>query len=98
MTLEFDEKGKIFTPVVSKSDLPARIRTATNLVEGRLHIRRDNRLKDELDAPEPFLAVTDATICEPDGRPLFRSDFIAIRRDQVVWVAALADIHQAGAA
>jgi hypothetical protein len=86
MTIEYDEKGKIFTDIVSKVAIRATIQTTTHLVRGQLHVRRDQRIKDELDLNENFLAVTDVTVLAPDGQTLFQAPFLAIRRSHIVWV------------
>jgi hypothetical protein len=86
MTIEYDEKGKIFTDVVSKVSIQATIQTTTHLIRGRLHVRRDQRIKDELDINENFLAVTDVLVLKPDGQILFQAPFLAVRRSHIVWV------------
>lgn len=86
MTVEFDEKGKIFTDVVSKVPISALVQTTQHLIRGNVHVRRDERLKDELDRDEFFLAVTDASILDVDGQVLHQSRFLAVRRAQIVWV------------
>jgi len=86
MSTEYDEKGKIFTDVVSKLPVPATIQTTEQLLRGRVHVRRGDRLKDELDRDEPFLAVTDATVLGADGKVLFHSPFLAVRRAHIVWI------------
>jgi hypothetical protein len=86
MTIEYDEKGKIFTEVVSKVPIRATIQTTTHLIRGQLHVRRDQRIKDELDISENFLAVTDVTVLKPDGQILFQAPFLAVRRSHIVWV------------
>lgn len=86
MTIEFDSKGKIFTDVVSKALVPALIQTTTHLIKGNMHVRRDERLKNELDRDELFLAVTDASVLGATGEVLHEVRFIAIRRDKIVWV------------
>lgn len=87
MTFEFeDEKGKLFTEVVTKIPIPVTVQTVTHQLVGRIHIRPDQRIKDELDSAEPFLAVTDASILDADGKTVRRADFLAVRRDQIVWV------------
>lgn len=86
MTFEYDEKGKIFTDIVSKVSIPATIQTTTHLIRGHLHVRRDQRIKDELDLTENFLALTDVTVLSPDGQTLFQAPFLAVRRSHIVWV------------
>lgn len=86
MSIEFDDKGKIFTDVVSKEAIPVVVQTTQHLVRGDVHVRLDERLKDELDRDELFLAITDAEIMGADDRVLFEAHFLAVRRAQIVWV------------
>lgn len=86
MTFEYDEKGKLFTDIVTKVAIPATVQTTTHLIHGQLHVRRDQRLKDELDLNESFLALTDVSVLGPDGQTLFEAPFLAVRRSQIVWV------------
>jgi hypothetical protein len=86
MTIEYDEKGKIFTDVISKVAVHAIIQTTTHLMRGYIHVRRDQRLKDELDRDESFLALTDVSVQGPDGQMLFHSPFLAVKRTHIVWV------------
>ena len=86
MTIEYDEKGKIFTDIVSKIAVYATVQTTTHLMRGRIHVRRDQRIIDELDLNENFLALTDVSVLGPDGQMLFQSPFLAVRRAHIVWV------------
>ena len=86
MTIEFDDNGKFFTDIISKTPIPAMIQTLTHRIHGNIHIAQDRRLKDELDLPEKFIAVTDAVIYLPDGQVLYQAGFLAVQRDQIVWV------------
>jgi hypothetical protein len=86
MSIQYDEKGKFFTDVVPKIPVHAVIQTTGQLVRGMVHVREGERLKDELDRDEPFLAVTDASVSGPDGQTLFQASFIAVRRSQIIWV------------
>lgn len=87
MAFEFeDEKGKVFTEVVTKIPVQVTMQTVTHQLLGRIHIRPDQRLKAELDIDEPFIAVTNASILDADGKTVHRADFLAVRRDQIVWV------------
>ena len=52
MSLEFNEKGKYFTDIISKVAVPAVIQTVMHRIEGSVHIRMDERVKDELDRNE----------------------------------------------
>jgi hypothetical protein len=86
MTIEYDDKGKIFTDIVSKTAVLATIQTTTHLLRGNIHVRRDQRIKDELDLDESFLAITDANILGADGQIVFQAPFLAIKRSHIVWV------------
>lgn len=86
MTIEYDEKGKIFTDIVSKVAIHATVQTTTHLMRGQIHVRKDQRIKDELDTSDNFLALTDVTVLTPDGQTLFQAPFLAVRRSQIVWV------------
>jgi hypothetical protein len=92
MTIEYDEKGKIFTDIVSKIAVHATVQTTTHLLRGRIHVRRDQRILDELDLSENFLAVTEASVLGADGQILFQAPFLAVRRSHIVWV--IPDSHQ----
>lgn len=86
MTFEYDEKGKIFTDIVSKVSIRATVQTTTHLIRGHLHVRRDQRIKDELDLNENFLAMTEVSVLAPDGQILFQAPFLAVRRSHIIWV------------
>lgn len=86
MSIEYDEKGKIFTDIVSKVAVPAIVQTTGHLIKGNVHVRRDERLKDELDRDKMFLAMTDASVIGADGQTLHQARFLAVRRTQIVWV------------
>ncbi len=86
MSVEFDDKGKIYTDVVSKIAIPALVQTTEQLISGKVHVRMNERVKDELDRDEPFLAMTDASVTGPDGNALYQAPFLAVRRSQIVWV------------
>jgi hypothetical protein len=86
MTIEYDDKCKIFTDIVSKIAVFATIQTTTHLMRGRMHVRRDQRIKDELDLDESFLALTDVNVLAADGQILFQAPFMAVKRTHIVWV------------
>jgi len=86
MSLEYDDKGKIFTDIIPKTAIPALVQTTTHLIQGNVHVRRDERLKDELDRDELFLAMTEASILGSNEEKLREVPFLAVRRAQIVWV------------
>ncbi len=86
MTIEFDDNGKFFTDIVSKVPISVIIQTVTHRIHGNIHVTRDRRLKDELDLPEKFVAMTDAIIYSPDDRVLFQTKFMAVQRGEIIWV------------
>ncbi len=86
MSIEYDDKGKVFTDVVPKVSIPAVVQTTQHLIQGNVHVHRDERLKDELDRDELFLAITNAKVLGGDGQVLFEARFLAVRRAQIVWV------------
>jgi hypothetical protein len=94
MTIEYDEKGKIFTDIVTKVAIQATIQTTTHMIRGNVHVRKDQRIKDELDVNESFLALTDVSVLGPDGQILFQAPFLAVRRSHIVWVIPDQDRRQ----
>jgi hypothetical protein len=86
MTVEYDMKGKYYTDVVRKLPVSAVIQTSTHLVRGFVHVKDGERLKNELERDEKFLAVTDAVVCGADDKILFAASFMAIQRNQIVWI------------
>ena len=86
MSIEYDEKGKIFTDIISKIAVSATIQTTTHIMRGRIHVRRDQRIKDELNQNEYFLALTDVSVLGPDGQILHEAPFLAVQRAHIVWV------------
>jgi hypothetical protein len=96
MSFEYDNKGKIYTDVIPKTAISALVQTTTHLIQGKVHVRRDERLKDELDRDELFLAITEAIIFGPDKGPPREVPFLAVRRAQIVWVAPDEEVEQTG--
>lgn len=86
MSIEYDEKGKFYTDVVSKIAIPCIVQTTSHLIRGSVHVRQGERLKDELENNERFTAVTDVIVSDLNGKVVFNGPFLAVRRDQIVWV------------
>ena len=96
MTIEFDDKGKFYTDVITKFAVPAIIQTTAQCIHGNVHVRRDERFKDEMDRDEKFLAVTDATIYDLDGQVLYQCEFLSIQRTHIIWAIPKSEISQSG--
>jgi len=86
MKIEFDDKGKFFTDIIQKNEVEAVIMTSTHKILGHIHVRQDQRIKDELDADEKFVAVTDAKLFSLNGEIDYHCEFIAVQRSQIIWV------------
>jgi hypothetical protein len=89
---EINEKGKIFTPVVTKRPVPVLIQTTTNLIRGEIYIRPSERLKEEIDREEPTLAVTNAIIYTSGREMLYQTGFMAINRKHIIWITPVEEL------
>jgi hypothetical protein len=93
MVTQFDEKGKIFTTIVAKIPIKVLIQLPTNQVKGEIHVRRDGRLKDELDSAAKYIAVTNATIFSKDGSQVItNTKFLSVNNSQIIWIIPETDL------
>lgn len=86
MTIHYDEKGKYFSDIISKTDVRATIQTLTHRIDGRIYVGPSQRPKDTLNENERFLAVTNATVYDPDGNRVNQTEFMAVNREHIIWV------------
>ncbi|MEP7359062.1 MAG: hypothetical protein ABI847_17560 [Anaerolineales bacterium] len=87
MSVRVDAKGKTYTDIVRKDEIPALVQTTSNLVHGHIYIRPGLRLKDELNGTgEMFIAVTDAEVYSLNGQVLVRSEFLTVNKAHIIWV------------
>ncbi len=86
MVTHYDEKGKIFTQVVSKQPIPVIIQTQMHMIRGTIHISPDARVKDELNGQERFIAVTDAVVYNSLNEENYRSKFLLVNSDHILWL------------
>ena len=86
MNAQFDEKGKIFTNIITKKPVPVTIQTTTHRIHGELYVRPGERLKDELNCSEQFLAVTNASVFNAEGNEILQCDFLTLSLGQIVWL------------
>lgn len=86
MVTQYDDKGKIFTQVVTKHPVPVIVQTAQYQIRGILHVKPDQRVKDELNGQERFIAVTDAVVYNSDNVELYRSSFLVLNTAHIQWL------------
>jgi hypothetical protein len=86
MTIEYDEKGKLYTNIIHKTNIIATIQTAIHRIQGHVHLSDEERLKDELEHTDPFLAATDSIITNSEGETLYQNKFLAVNLSRITWV------------
>lgn len=87
MTIAYDEKGKVFSHIVHKDVIHARIQTVTNLITGEIYIEHEKRIKDVLEFAETFIAITAAKVYGLDGTLVYEAPFLTLNRNHIVWLA-----------
>jgi hypothetical protein len=97
MNLRIDEKGKYYTPHVTKNTVVTVIRTADQLIVGQVHVRPERRLKDELsDDPSRFLPVTSARVYDAAGTTLlYESGLLLVAYRHIVMISPLDTLEPA---
>ncbi len=86
MSVRFDDKGKYFTSIVTKEPKAVILQTLLHRIEGNIHTRRDERLKEAVNVDGEFIAVTDAIIYNSQGMKVFENDFILVNSEHIVWI------------
>ena len=89
-TSSLNRSGDLGSMVKIKKDkLKVNIRTLREKIEGVIHKNSGDRLLDMMNKKsEPFIAVSDATICSAsDGRMLYQTNFIAVNVNHVVHIS-----------
>jgi hypothetical protein len=86
LTIEYDDKGKLYTNIIQKTKVAATIQTVLQRIQGHIHVSNEQSLKDELEQNESFLAVTASTIINPEGEAPQQNKFIVIQRSHITWV------------
>ena len=96
MTIEYDDKGKYYTNVIQKLPVPCMVQTTSNLIRGLIHVRHDERLKDELESNEQYIAVTEVSVCDAQGKVIYSGPFLAVQKSQIVWIMPLNEEQKMG--
>jgi hypothetical protein len=96
MSTHYDEKGKFFTEVISKHPVPAIIQTLSHRIHGTIHVRRGERLIDELQRAGCFIAVTEAVVYNLNGDALYQTAFLTLNSQQIIWIIPEQELDQGG--
>ncbi len=86
MLSQYEEKGKIFTTKITKDQREVLIQTATQKIKGVFHVQMDLRFLDELNQSNHFLAITNVEILDVNEKIIYKSNFLAINTDQIIWI------------
>ncbi len=87
MDYRVDEKGKYYTNHINKRTISVIAQIENNIVRGIVHLTLDNRLKDELNTDESFIAITQAQVTERgNDRILYKSDVLIVNKQRIVWI------------
>jgi hypothetical protein len=71
---------------VNKVALPVAIQTVQDLIVGEIYVRPVVRVIDDLIHADQFLAITNAVVHDKTGSIRYRSDFMIINRDHIVFL------------
>lgn len=96
MFASFEEKGKIFTHTIKKLPVKVIIQTAQHTIHGNLFIRPEQRIKDEINGGESYLAVTSAQVFNSEGKAIHKAEFMLINREQISWIIPLDEPKSSG--
>lgn len=87
MDYRVDEKGKVFTDHVSKHGILVTARVDDTIIQGTLHVTSDNRLKDELNNSETFIALTQAQVWTLNGtNPIYSTEVLLVNKTRINWI------------
>lgn len=86
MVTSYDEKGKIFTQVVNKHPVSVVVQTELNLIRGIYHVRSNARVKDEINGPDRFIALTNVVVYNNQKEELYQAPFLLINSEHIIWL------------
>jgi hypothetical protein len=86
MSIHYDDKGKFYTDVITKEAVAVVIQTPTHRIRGNIYVRPGERIKDQINQEDSFLAVTEAILYDLAGEELYRSNFLLVNREYLIWL------------
>jgi hypothetical protein len=93
MGVHYNKKGKYFTDIVTKDNIEVVVGTQEYRIHGQVYLRQDERLIDELNKCEQFIAVTDAQVLDKQGEIQYQTEFMVINRKHILWMIPQKDIQ-----
>jgi hypothetical protein len=94
MAAQIEGQEEFSAQYVSKKPTSVTIQTIDHRLHGDIHVGLGKRLKDELDGGLQFLPVTNVLVYSDSGEILYRTHFLLINRDQLVWILPDEDLIQ----
>lgn len=87
MDYRVDPKGKVFTTHITKRSQAAIVCIGNLVIQGIVHLTPDNRLKDELNGNEEFIAITHAQVFQMGvEKPMFETPTLIVNKKQINWL------------
>lgn len=87
MSIQHDDKGKIFTNVIRKDPIKVIIQTNKHILFGTYHKGMEERLVDSIINNNQFVVLTDVKIQENfGGEPKLESSFIVLNKKDIIWM------------
>ncbi len=87
MDYRLDEKGKYYTTRVTKRSVSVVAFAQGTVISGTMHLLLDNRVKDELNGGEHFVALTHAQVRDlASGQILCEDETVLLNKEHVVWI------------
>jgi hypothetical protein len=93
-TITTERRPNLDFDLVRKTPVPVVVRTNHHFIIGNFFIRPAIRLIDEFINGERFIALTDATVFDVNGRLCYRTKFITISREHVEWVIPKGEMEE----
>jgi hypothetical protein len=85
MQTHVDDKGKYFTNRVTTRGMPVILSLNGTQIRGELHLKLENRLKDELNGEEQFIAITHAQVMT-NGNQQYETNLIVVNKNHIDWI------------
>jgi hypothetical protein len=83
-----------YSQKIEKVTVDVVIKTKQDIILGSLHIRPIVRMIDELLDADKFIAVTNAVVYDSRGNALFKTDFLALNRDDISYVVPQQELKE----